>query len=228
MYPCMYTCISIQTDKLIETISILLLTALCLYQHNWFVQKPLCPSVFSVCFAPGQLFSFCLGVGIVLGWTWLFFFFGGRRTNTSKTIFLLVIKFIKTHGIQLLTLRVTLSLDGCDRLSETCHSAEFTYLKKYQYGLPHIVSACKIPLKSLAVLLLLWFVGLQTKLGDQQGTCIHLQQFPTTAEAQYLWLFWPGCTTMITTMITRSYILGLSLCQTHLSTDLTMPQFIMD
>lgn len=114
MYLCMYTCISIQIDKLIETISILLLTALCLYQHNWFVQKPLCPSVFSVCFAPGQLFSFCLGVGIVLGWTWLFFFFGGRRTNTSKTIFLLVIKFIKTHGIQLLTLRVTLSLDGCD------------------------------------------------------------------------------------------------------------------
>lgn len=56
--------------------------------------------------------------GLALFWVGLdfFFFFGGRRTNTSKTIFLLVIKFIKTHGIQLLTLRVTLSLDGCDVL----------------------------------------------------------------------------------------------------------------
>lgn len=113
MYLCMYTYISIQIDKLMETVSILLVTAFCLYQHHLFGQKPLCPSPYFV------------SVLILLFWGWhcfgldlpfLFFFLGGRRTNTSKTIFLLVIKFIKTHGIQLLMLCVTLSLDGCEVL----------------------------------------------------------------------------------------------------------------
>lgn len=73
-------------------------------------------SVLCVSFALGQLF--------LLFWGWhyfafnltFFFILGGRRTNTSKTIFLLVIQFIKTHGIQLPMLRVTLSLDGCEAL----------------------------------------------------------------------------------------------------------------
>lgn len=70
-------------------------------------------SVFRVCFDPSVLGLALFWVGLAFSFS---FFLGGRRTNTSKTIFLLVIKFIKTHGIQLLMLCVTLSLDGCEVL----------------------------------------------------------------------------------------------------------------
>lgn len=109
----------ISTHKLIKTINILLFTASC-FTNTVSLPKDLFVHLCILClFCSGMFFSFCFGVDIVLVLAWLlvlFFFLGRRRTNTFKTIFLLVIKFIKIHGIQLLLLRVTLSLDGCEIL----------------------------------------------------------------------------------------------------------------
>lgn len=88
------------------------------YQHHFFTQRPFCPPLYFVSVLLWDVF-FLLFWGwhcFSFGLTFVFVFLGRRRTNTFKTIFLLVIKFIKIHGIQLLLLRVTLSLDGYEIL----------------------------------------------------------------------------------------------------------------
>lgn len=112
---------------------------------------------FFLLFSDWHYFGFNLRVFLILG---------GRRTNTSKTIFLLVIKFIKTHGVQLLILCVTLSLDRCKGL----HWVKIAPVPWLQ--VTGEVSVWTIPywpkslLQSLTIHLLPWFVGLQTKPGD--------------------------------------------------------------
>lgn len=115
----LYIYIHTETEKLIKTISILLFTDFC-FTNMISLPKNAYKDLFSnsvlyVSFALGQFSSPILSLAL-FWFLFDFFILGGRKTNTSKTIFLLVVQFIKTYGIQLLMLRVTLYLDGCEAL----------------------------------------------------------------------------------------------------------------
>lgn len=142
-------------------------------------------SVSCVSFALGHCFYFCFGVGIILVLTCFFFYFGGgeagRRTNTSKTIFLLVIWFIKTRGIQLLMLRVTLSLDRCEAL-DWRKIAPGPWVQLPGEGPTWTIPYCSWTPKPVAVtdnfFFLHWFVGLQSKPRDPQPIVIFISSQP--------------------------------------------------